>query len=134
MVKVRRTIEGKICTKCGEFKPWIEFAVHLTKKDGHTYQCRDCDNKQKREYYQKNKNKWAVKDKLSQIRHPQKWKARAMVREAVRKGGLIKTSCEMCGELKVHAHHYDYSLPLNVMWLCTKHHMMLHRKYEIDRC
>lgn len=58
-------------------------------------------------------------------------KQRAKVAQAVRKGILTKQPCEYstCNEVKVHAHHYDYNLPLEVMWLCAPHHAELHKYY-----
>lgn len=131
MVKVKRTTEGKICTKCGKFKKWDEFASHVTKMDGHAYECRDCGKEHSRLYYQAHKEKWRVNERLSQVRHPQKWKARALVREAIRVGNLHRESCHICFDPKTEAHHPDYSKPLTVMWLCKKHHMEQHRKYGV---
>lgn len=46
----------------------------------------------------------------------------------IRKGDLIKLPCEVCGtNEKVEAHHDDYSKPLDVRWLCRKHHQEHHR-------
>ncbi len=41
---------------------------------------------------------------------------------------IIPQPCERCGSPKVHGHHEDYSKPLEVMWLCTKHHGERHRE------
>ena len=50
-----------------------------------------------------------------------------LVRKAIRSGELIKQPCEICGTLdKIHAHHEDYSNPLDVRWLCSRHHSLLH--------
>ena len=46
---------------------------------------------------------------------------------AVASGKLKRKSCEECGE-KGEAHHIDYSKPLEVMWLCRKHHRQWHIK------
>jgi hypothetical protein len=44
----------------------------------------------------------------------------------LRKGTLKKMPCEVCGGEKVEAHHEDYSFPLNITWLCPKHHYARH--------
>lgn len=54
--------------------------------------------------------------------------------EAVRDGRLTKKPCEVCGtEEKVEAHHEDYSKPLDVMWLCFKHHRERHGQEVLDQ-
>lgn len=55
---------------------------------------------------------------------PQKWKAHCLVNNAVRDGRLKKEPC-FCGA-KAQAHHEDYTRPLDVVWLCTKHHAERH--------
>jgi len=55
-----------------------------------------------------------------------KSKAHYLVTKAVSKGELIKLPCEKCESLKSIAHHTDYSKPLDVMWLCRKHHSEWH--------
>lgn len=52
--------------------------------------------------------------------------ARRAVRNAVKYGSLLKEPC-FCGEVKVEAHHADYSKPLEVVWCCKKHHIELDR-------
>ena len=46
---------------------------------------------------------------------------------ATRLGIIVKQPCEVCGKLKVDAHHDDYSKPTEVRWLCRKHHSWHHR-------
>lgn len=53
-------------------------------------------------------------------------KANNAVAAAVKKGELIKIPCEVCGEIKSEAHHEDYEKPLEVRWLCRKHHRQRH--------
>lgn len=56
--------------------------------------------------------------------------ARQQVRNAIRRGDLLPSACEVCGEITVHAHHDDYSKPLDVRWLCPAHHHEHHAKAE----
>jgi ribosomal protein S27AE len=49
------------------------------------------------------------------------------VKYAVKTGRLIKSPCEQCNEVKVQAHHDDYSKRLIVRWLCVSCHKAWHR-------
>ena len=62
--------------------------------------------------------------KLNRVKFPEAYRARWMVRNAIRDGKLIRQQCH-CGA-KAEAHHEDYSKPLEVEWLCTKHHKVHH--------
>jgi hypothetical protein len=63
-------------------------------------------------------------------RNPEKLKAQWAAQNAVRDGRLKrKTECEVCGsEKNIEKHHDDYSKPLEVRWLCKKHHWEADRK------
>jgi len=54
--------------------------------------------------------------------NPEKIKAQSIVLTAVRNGTLVKEPCKICGKGKVDSHHKDYTKPLEVVWLCRKHH------------
>jgi hypothetical protein len=45
---------------------------------------------------------------------------------AVRSGRLVRKPCEVCGEPKSEGHHEDYHKPLEVVWLCRRHHKLAH--------
>lgn len=60
-------------------------------------------------------------------RHPIKRAAHVMVGNALRCGQLNRQPCEVCGVEKAHAHHDDYSKPLDVRWLCPTHHAEWHK-------
>lgn len=65
--------------------------------------------------------------------NPEKRAAHLMVQNAVRSGILKKpTECHVCREFKpsrqIHAHHHDYSKPLDVEWMCAKCHADHHRR------
>jgi len=54
--------------------------------------------------------------------------ARCYANEYLRRGKLEKQPCQVCGSEDSQKHHEDYSKPLDVVWLCRKHHLELHRK------
>lgn len=51
------------------------------------------------------------------------------VHKALRDGNLKKEKCIVCPARGhyVLAHHEDYNRPLDVVWICGLHHMMLHK-------
>lgn len=52
---------------------------------------------------------------------------RKQAKKAIRSGILLRMPCEVCKEIKSEAHHDDYDKPLDVRWLCRKHHGEHHR-------
>jgi hypothetical protein len=50
---------------------------------------------------------------------------------AIRKGEIERQPCQWpgctVGADQTQAHHTDYSKPLDVMWVCRKHHAHIHR-------
>lgn len=65
-------------------------------------------------------------------RYPAKKAATTAVKNAIRDGRLIRQPCECCGAW-AQAHHDDYSKPLDVRWLCPKHHAEWH-KHNTPKC
>lgn len=62
-------------------------------------------------------------------RYPERYTAKNAVNNAVRDGKLERQPfCEICGEPSQHAHHDDYSKPLDVRWLCGPCHRRVHRE------
>jgi len=64
--------------------------------------------------------------KLQKERYPEKVKARQIVHNAIQSGKLVRKPCEVCGDDNTQAHHEDYNKPLDVIWLCPKHHRKKH--------
>ena len=62
---------------------------------------------------------------------PIKARAREAVGRAVRNGKMKRKPCVVCGETKSEGHHEDYSKPLDVIWLCRKHHKEADRKLGV---
>lgn len=138
-----------ICKKCEADKEPSEFYA----KDK---TCKECRKARVRENYRKNKSYYqdyersraqqphrikarreyartqAGKDALRRARlsyierYPARRHAHVKVGNAIKRGELIKQPCEVCGDTNVHAHHDDYSKPLDVRWLCVNHHLEWH--------
>lgn len=54
--------------------------------------------------------------------------ARSLANVALSRGIIKRLACIKCGELKAEMHHEDYDKPLEVIWLCFRHHTELHAK------
>lgn len=74
------------------------------------------------------KKKNAENSKKYRHKNKEKNKARLLVKEAIRVGRIVRGDCYVCGKKKTHAHHDDYSKPLDVVWLCHLHHNNIHGK------
>lgn len=133
------------CRVCG-----IELDKDNARVKQKNYICNDCNNKAKRASNEKRisegkgsykfeyRNKEARKEYVrnytrgyrAKMKDPElayKKTTRRLVYMAVQAGKLTKGVCEVCGEVKVEGHHTDYNKPLDVMWLCKKHHTEWHR-------
>jgi len=122
-IKIQNNYEWKYCPPC---KMAVDRSYRLRNKD----RLRDLANKRKKanskEFYRK-KTEYH-KDYCRRPENIGKVSARWAVGNAIKAGKLTKEPCQVCGELKVEAHHDSY-LPkdkLNVMWLCKEHHKLRH--------
>jgi len=61
-------------------------------------------------------------DERQRQKFPEKYAARQAVFVALRAGRLTRQPCARCGDPKTQAHHHDYAKPLDVIWLCQRHH------------
>lgn len=68
-----------------------------------------------------------ARGKYWRIKNKDNSKVYSPLRRAILRGEIIKGHCMVCGSNNVQAHHEDYAKPLEVMWLCGKHHRQLHR-------
>lgn len=73
----------------------------------------------------RSKNTYWYKKRMKD-KYPDKHRARNILQGAVKHGRIIKKPCEVCGDSNSQGHHNDYSKPLEVVWLCRKHHNKLH--------
>jgi len=127
------------CCICRETKELDEFHRDKTKPGGRDYRCRLCDNKRGRlnrnkEYEKKwkenNRDKVKLYSKRWQEKNKKKVKVYEKFNQLIRSGKIKKGPCVVCGvnEIRVEAHHEDYTKPFEVVWLCTKHHSNLRIK------
>lgn len=127
-------INQKRCRKCKIVKDISLFYKLSRNKDGLYSYCKSCENarlKIRDRVRIKIKNPIYLLRKLkSQKRYrllnPQKTKARLIVNKTIKRGILTRKPCEKCGKEKSEAHHEDYNKPLEIVWLCKKHHTERH--------
>jgi hypothetical protein len=74
------------------------------------------------------KERKPTRQQMWRKRHPKRYLAHLTVQNAMRLGVIERKPCEVCGDPKTDAHHPDYSRPLDVQWLCRRHHKQLHAK------
>lgn len=145
----------KACFKCNEIKPLSEYYAHKQMGDGHLGKCKDCTKRDvaKRIAKKTADFEWATKelerhrikarkyraegkfpDANAQKRGASKWakankikrNAHCVVQKAIKQGLLNRLPCQICNEVPAQAHHEDYLKPLDVQWLCVKHHNERH--------
>jgi len=68
--------------------------------------------------------------RLHKDKYPERARAREIAKYAVRSGKIKRMPCEMCNSKKSHHHHEDYSKPLDLTWLCQKHHVERHKEKD----
>lgn len=132
----------KTCFKCQKEKPLSEYYSHPKTADRHLNKCKSCTKSDvSRHYYrpdiyeankekERARNKVRTKDgfwKTKKYRDLAKYKARQMVNSRVQSGTLQRGVCEVCGRASAEGHHPDYNKPLEVIWLCLKHHREIHK-------
>ena len=138
----------KRCTKCGRELPLSEFNKNRNTKDGLQCVCRACFSAYNKRRYAANKEKFKAdiyaykkanplsvyKSRLKVCEtHPSKVNARRVVEAGIAAGVLVRPDhCTGCGcsntEHRIEAHHYDYTRPAEVIWLCTPCHRALDKK------
>lgn len=93
------------------------------------YRNRELELSRSKKYNQTEKGKIShfLTVKKWRLDNPEKFKAYSIVNGAIRSGKIEKGCCQICGLTgNVHAHHEDYSKPLEIIWLCPKHHKNVH--------
>ncbi len=138
----------KLCKQCGGEFPLSLFPKSKPGKDGHKNQCKGCVKKRLVKYFKENKDRIQAVTKVyrsteqgksasykghqkQKLKFPEKIKARQRVNDYLRRGKGEKFPCCICGNIKSQGHHENYDKPLNVIWLCPKHHTAAHKLQKI---
>lgn len=121
------------CRACGMFFPRDEIQKSGRRGGTQRYRCCTCSRISFRKWYSTPQGRIANRTKKHkwEERHPDHARAHLIVRRAVKSGKLQKPeSCSVsdCKSPDVEGHHYDYSKPLSVIWVCPRHHgVLFHR-------
>lgn len=133
------------CRACGQRKPAFEFYSGHVNANGLAGECKECTKLRVRQRSRSNPEVQAYDRERAKLPHraelrreitkrwrdqnPTGYAAQSAVSNAIRDGRLTKEPCLFCGAGKVHAHHRDYTKPLEVIWLCPKCHHRLHKNF-----
>ncbi len=139
----------KTCAGCNQVKPNLDFRTRASAPHLLQSLCKRCESEKARaykktpagahaqsaaeaQYRRSQKGKDALKrsKQVQRERNPGRLAARVALNRALASGQMVKwPACAMpsCCETRVEAHHADYSRPLDVIWLCKKHHSAAHK-------
>lgn len=119
------------CPRCGQEKPLTEFGTRTRRgrKSALPY-CRPCHTEYHTEWrHGKGRERFRASNKASKVRHPNRQRARDIAHAALKCGEIRWGRCVVGGDCSkgVEMHHDDYDKPLEVTWVCRKHHRSLDR-------
>lgn len=110
----------KCCKKCNKLKPENQFNKNKSYKDELRTDCRECQSKYNKEWFQQNRD----------VRNAQKLRDQANHRDRVHARNLaynkvpLEKKCESCSSTEnLHRHHPDYTKPLEVITFCETCHL-----------
>lgn len=133
MTKKIREIEARKGQYIVEFecdychKDTIERKSHYDRKKRH-FCSQKCYSKFRAELLPK-EEQFAYGTGYPEEERAKRRKARSELNHYLRDNHIERKPCEICGE-KAEAHHDDYGKPLEVRWLCFKHHREWHKNHE----
>jgi ribosomal protein S27AE len=125
----------KRCARCEQVLPLRDFGRNGYKHDGLETYCGPCRSEYRKRWRVANRDTLRKGEAAYKAAHPERIVAKSAAQYAVRSGKLTRPdTCERCGAGgAIHAHHDDYSKPLDVRWLCGDCHMFHHAEQRRER-
>ena len=118
----------KRCPRCTETLPRTAFGRRGA--TGVQPYCRPCSTLNVADWLKRpgNRDRHNANIVASKQRTPERTAARHVVSKALATGRMVRGACVKGSDCagQVQAHHDDYSKPLDVRWMCRKHHEALH--------
>lgn len=113
----------KVCKNCKIEKESADFHKDSRSKSGLYAICKEC-----------HREKYKVSNRVAQYKYKEnnvfKMMSRRTLTVALETRKIKREPCVCCGDEKTHGHHTDYSKPLDVVWLCRKHHVEEHNRLK----
>jgi hypothetical protein len=124
----------KICAKCKENKDDKDFYTFKDRwKTRLSSYCKDCQNTYNMSKYHlinRLDDSFKYRSYVNTINYVRKNRfkisAQQKLHYKIKKGLIDKEVCFICDNPEAEAHHFDYNKPLEVFWLCHKHHKWIH--------
>ena len=114
----------KKCSKCKRIRKDKEFYVCPSRGGRLSNMCKDCFRRQSREREKTrdrtNRNRVKARSREKKYKH----QVRKCVSVGYRQGYIPRSQCQDpgCSLMKVQGHHWDYMRPIDVIWVCQRHH------------
>lgn len=101
------------------YKQWCDDNREHLRKKHNEYYAANMKNPIRADQERARRRRWAQN-------HKDQVNAMGRINGYIKKGLVARKPCEICDSLDSHAHHDDYTRPLNVRWLCPIHHKEWH--------
>ena len=112
----------KKCPKCQRDLPVSEFHKSVWRKDGLYSYCRDCNTIRMRLFRKTHRQLINENGRKSRIKYPERQRCRSKANYFIKGNELCSIKgCNRLGE----KHHPDYNNPLQIIWLCRRHHRQI---------
>jgi hypothetical protein len=129
-----------VCRVCHKSKPLVEMSKDRCRRLGCSAICNPCMRNAQNTRRAKNVDQCRRKErerraasKQKKYAYDERGRARKKVLAAINSGKIVKPSyCSRClmptESYRLHAHHADYSKPLEIVWICSICHGIEHRR------